>query len=59
MEKEKKVLEIMQRARIPLDVCKIVALTGLQKKEVDQVMKRLRKNGLIVSFNMSHWRLSL
>jgi DNA-binding IclR family transcriptional regulator len=55
MNTEEKVLEAMVNAGKPLGATKIVELTGLDKKEVDQAMKTLKESGRIVSPKRCVW----
>ncbi len=49
MSVEQKVLDAMKRAGKPLKTGEIAELTGLDKKEVEKVIKKLRKEGKIES----------
>ena len=49
MSVEEKVLEVMKKAGKPLKTGEIVELTGLDKKEVEKVIKKLKKEGKIES----------
>lgn len=55
MEPKQAVLEAMQKAGKPLRVGQIIELTGLNKKEVDKIMKLLKKEELIISLKKSYW----
>lgn len=50
-----KVLETMKSAGKPLKAGEIVSASGLDKKEVDKVMKQLKKEGLIISPKVCYW----
>ena len=52
---EKKVLETLKKASEPLNAGKIAELSGLDRKEVDKVMKALKKEGAIVSPRRCYW----
>ena len=56
MENKEKVLEAMVKAGEPLNAGKIVELTGLERKEVDKVMKKLKTEGTIVSPRNCFWQ---
>ena len=43
------ILEAMKKAGVPLSAGKIVELTGLDRKEVDKAMNKLKADGAIVS----------
>lgn len=49
MSVEQKVLEAMKKAGKPLKTGEIVELTGLDKKEVEKAIKKLKKEGKIES----------
>ena len=55
MEIKDKVLEVMQQAGEPLNAGKIAELSGLDRKEVDKAMKRLKDEGAIVSPVRCKW----
>lgn len=50
------VLEAMKKAVEPVNVNKIVELTGLDKKEVDKAMKQLKDEGAIESPKRCYWQ---
>ncbi|MFH0757611.1 MAG: MarR family transcriptional regulator [Bacteroidota bacterium] len=56
MENKDKVLEAMVKAGEPLNAGKIVELTGLERKEVDKAMKKLKTEGVIVSPKNCFWQ---
>lgn len=56
MESKEKVLEAMTKAGEPLNAGKIVELTGLERKEVDKAMKKLKTDGAIVSPKNCFWQ---
>lgn len=49
MSTEQKVLEAMKKAGKPLKTGEIAELTGLDKKEVEKAIKKLKKEGKIES----------
>ncbi|WP_456465268.1 winged helix-turn-helix transcriptional regulator [Persephonella sp.] len=49
MSVEQKVLEAMKKAGKPLKTGEIAELTGLDKKEVEKAIKKLKKEGKIES----------
>jgi len=55
MSKEK-VLEALKGAGKPLKAGEIIAITGLEKKEVDKAMKALKDEGAIVSPKVCFWQ---
>ena len=56
MENKVIVLEAMVKAGEPLNAGKIVELTGLERKEVDKAMKKLKTEGTIVSPKNCFWQ---
>lgn len=56
METTDQVLEAMRNAGVPLNAGKIVELTGLDRKEVDKAMKKLKTDGSIVSPKVCFWQ---
>ena len=54
-ETKKIVLDTMKKAGKPLKGGEIVELCGLDKKEVDKIMKVLKKEELIVSPKRCYW----
>jgi predicted transcriptional regulator len=55
MEIKDKVLETLKSAGEPLNAGKIVELSGLERKEVDKAMAKLKKEGTIVSPRRCFW----
>lgn len=49
MSVEEKVLEALEKADKPLKSGEIAEITGLDKKEVDKAIKKLKKEGKIQS----------
>jgi biotin operon repressor len=56
MENSEKVLEAMTKAGEPLNAGRIVELTGLERKDVDKAMKKLKTEGAIVSPKNCFWQ---
>lgn len=56
MESSDKVLMTMKEAGEPLNAGKIAELSGLDRKEVDKAMKRLKDEGAIVSPKRCYWQ---
>ena len=56
MENKDIVLEAMVKAREALNAGRIVELTGLERKEVDKAMKKLKTEGTIVSPKNCFWQ---
>ncbi len=55
METTEQVLEAMKKAGEPLNAGKVVELTGLERKEVDKAMAKLKKEGEIISPKRCYW----
>jgi uncharacterized protein YaaQ len=55
MDNKTKVMEAMKTAGKALKAGEIVELTGLEKKDVDKVMKELKKEEAIVSPKRCYW----
>lgn len=55
MEAKEKILKTMLDAGKPLKTGEVVELSGMEKKEVDKIMKILKKEELIVSPKRCYW----
>ena len=55
MEIKELVLESMKKAGEPLNAGKITEISGLDRKEVDKAMKKLKEDGSIVSPKRCFW----
>jgi len=55
MTTEEKVLETMRKAGEPLNAGKIAELSGVDKKEVEKAMTKLKAEGSIVSPKRCFW----
>ncbi|MDR1417383.1 MAG: MarR family transcriptional regulator [Prevotellaceae bacterium] len=55
MTAEEKVLEAMRKAGEPLNAGKIATLAGIDKKDVEKAMSRLKADGSIVSPKRCFW----
>lgn len=55
MDVTEKVLETMRVAGEPLNAGKIAELSGLDRKDVDKAMTRLKKEEKIVSPKRCYW----
>ena len=56
MTTEEKVLDAMRRAGEPLNAGKIAEMTGIDKKEVEKAMNKLKANGSISSPKRCFWQ---
>jgi biotin operon repressor len=55
MDSTEKILAVMQKEGTALSAGKIAELSGLDRKEVDKAMKKLKTTGLIVSPKNCYW----
>ena len=55
MESTEKVLEAINKAGQPVSAGQIVELSGLDRKEVDKAMKKLKTAGTITSPKNCYW----
>ena len=55
MNAKEKVLAVMKETGAPVNAGKIVELSGLDRKEVDQAMKELKAEGAIISPVRCKW----
>jgi DNA-binding GntR family transcriptional regulator len=56
MEVKELVLDAMKKAGEPLNAGKIADLTGIDRKEVDQAMAKLKAEELIESPRRCYWQ---
>ena len=52
---EEKVLDAMRQAGEPLNAGKIAEITGIDKKDVEKAMNKLKTDGSIVSPKRCYW----
>lgn len=57
MENYQAVLEFFEKAEAPVRAGEVVEGTGLEKKEVDKAMNKLKKEEKIVSPKRCYWEL--
>ena len=55
MDLNAQIIAAMQKAGKALTAGQIVELTGIDRKEVDKVMKKLKIDGMIVSPKNCYW----
>lgn len=55
MDTSAKILEAMAKAGEPLNAGKVAELTGIDRKEVDKVMTKLKNEGKISSPKRCYW----
>jgi biotin operon repressor len=56
MEIKDQVLDAMKQAGEPLNAGKIAEMTGIDRKEVDKAMTKLKNEGAIVSPKRCFWQ---
>ncbi len=56
MEAKEIVLEAIKKSKEPVNAGKVVELTGLDRKEVDKAMTKLKTEGSIVSPVRCFWQ---
>lgn len=56
MDASNQVLEAMKKAGKPLNAGKVTELTGIDRKQVDKIMNKLKENGTIVSPLRCYWQ---
>jgi predicted Zn-ribbon and HTH transcriptional regulator len=55
METVEKIFSVIQKAGAPVSVGQIVELSGIDRKEVDKAMKKLKTSGRISSPKNCYW----
>ncbi len=55
MDPVEKVLETIKKAGTPVSAGQIVELSGLDRKEIDKAMKKLKASGAITSPKNCYW----
>jgi len=55
MDVTEKILETMRASNEPLNAGKIAELSGLDRKEVDKAMTKLKKDEKIISPKRCYW----
>jgi len=55
METANKILEAMKIAKAPVSAGQLVEMTGIDRKEIDKAMKKLKTDALIVSPKNCYW----
>lgn len=56
METKDKIIDAMNKAGKPLNAGKIVELTGLDRKDVDKALNKLKAEGAIESHIRCFWQ---
>ena len=58
MSDKEKVIEAFRNSEEPLNAKKVSEIFGVEKKEVDKIMKELKKDETIVSPKRCYWTLN-
>ncbi len=58
MSDKEKVIEAFRSSAEPLNAKKVSEISGIEKKEVDKIMKELKKDETIVSPKRCYWTLN-
>ena len=58
MENKEKVIDAFKNSKEPLNATKVSEISGVEKKEVDKIMKELKKDETIVSPKRCYWTLA-
>lgn len=58
MDDREKVIEAFKNSEEPLNAKKVSEISGVEKKEVDKIMKELKKDDTIVSPKRCYWTLA-
>ena len=57
MDNKEKVIKAFKDSEEPLNATKVSQISGVEKKEVDKMMKELKKDETIVSPKRCYWTL--
>ena len=57
MDNKEKVIKAFKESDEPLNATKVAQISGVPKKEVDQIMKELKKDETIISPKRCYWTL--
>ncbi len=58
MDNKDKVIEAFRSSEDPLNATKVSEISGVEKKEVDKIMKELKKDETIISPKRCYWTLA-
>ncbi|HOA81537.1 MAG TPA: MarR family transcriptional regulator [Defluviitaleaceae bacterium] len=58
MENYDVILDYFKKADKPVNAGLVASETGIERKEVDKVMKKLKEEGKIVSTKRCYWEIS-
>ncbi|MDR2544082.1 MAG: MarR family transcriptional regulator [Methanobrevibacter sp.] len=57
MNNKEKVIKAFKESEDPLNANKVAEISGVEKKEVDKIMKELKKDETIISPKRCYWTL--
>ncbi|AXV38654.1 MAG: MarR family transcriptional regulator [Methanobacterium sp. BRmetb2] len=57
MDNKEKVIKAFRESEKPLNATKVAKISGIDKKEVDKIMKDLKKDETIISPKRCYWAL--
>jgi predicted Zn-ribbon and HTH transcriptional regulator len=57
MDDKEKVIKVFKDSEEPLNASKVSEISGLEKKEVDKIMKELKKDEIIYSPKRCYWTI--
>jgi len=57
MDNKEKVIKAFRESEEPLNATKVAKISGIDKKEVDKIMKDLKKDETIISPKRCYWAL--
>ena len=57
MSDKDKVIEAFKNSEEPLNATKVSEISGVEKKEVDKIMKELKKDETIISPKRCYWKV--
>jgi len=55
MDNKEKVIQAFKDSEEPLNATKVAEISGVEKKEVDKIMKDLKKDETIISPKRCYW----
>ncbi|MDF2890334.1 MAG: MarR family transcriptional regulator [Clostridia bacterium] len=51
------IMDFFNKSEKPVSAGQIATATGIDRKEVDKVMTKLKKEGIIVSLKVCYWEI--
>lgn len=57
MDNKEKVIKVFKDSKEPLNATKVSQISGVDKKEVDKIMKELKKDETIYSPKRCYWAI--